>query len=88
MRYKKKELKDDGKYKEWFKIHKTECAKDFEGSAGGMESCGMLIGFNRSESLHKLNYTGYFGDGDSKSHANMVSADPPVYPGKTLTKPE
>ena len=45
----------------------------------------MLIGFCRSESLHKLNYTTYLGDGDSKNHANVVSADIPVYPGKTFT---
>ena len=69
-------------------IHKTECTKNYEGSAGGMEPHGMLIGFRRSESLHKLNYTGYLGDGDSKSHANVVSADPPVYTGKTVTKLE
>ena len=81
---KRKELKDVDKYKEWFETYKTECTKNYEESSGGMEPHGMLIGFRRSESLHKLNYTGYLGDGDS----NVVSADPPVYPGKTVTKLE
>ena len=61
---------------------------NYEGSAGGMDPHGMLIGFRRSESLHKLNYTGYLGDGNSKSHANVVSANPSVYPGKTVTNLE
>ena len=54
---KRKELKDVDKYKEWFE---TEYTNNYEGSAGGMEPHGMLIGFRRSGSLHKLNYTGYY----------------------------
>ena len=41
---KRKELKDVDKYKEWFETHKTECTKNYEGSAGGMEPHGKLIG--------------------------------------------
>lgn len=53
-----------------------------------MRSHGMMIGFRRSEQLHKLQYTGYLGDGDSKSHGKIASADAPVYQGKTVANLE
>ena len=38
----------------------------------------MLGVFRRSEEKYNLKYSGYLGDGDSKSFSTVVNADPPV----------
>ena len=61
----------------WVKSH--ECENNHDGSAGSMECKGMLNIFHRSETLHQLSYSGYLGDGDSKSHSAVANAEPPIY---------
>ena len=39
----------------------------------------MLRIFKRSEEKHNIKYSGYLGDGDSKSFSTVSKADPPVY---------
>ena len=44
-----------------------------------MEPDGMMHAFRRSEQQCHLKYTGYLGDGESKSYSAVAHADPPVY---------
>ena len=60
--------------------------KNHEGSAGDMESAGMVNIFRRSEATRKLSYTGYLGDGDSKSYQTVARATPPIYKNKNIIK--
>ena len=62
-------------HQKWYDNHLKvgECHATYSGTAGSMESQGMLDIFQRSQAKHGLNYTGYLGDGDSKSFA-IVSA--------------
>ena len=60
----RKELKDEDQFIDWMETHKESCTKNYDGSAGSMEPHGMMIGFRRSVDKHKLQYTGYLGDGD------------------------
>ena len=71
-------------YDEWLATH--HCVLNHKGSAGSMESAGALEIFKRSVDLHRLRYTVYRGDGDSKSYKDMVNYDP--YPGYTIVKSE
>ena len=64
------------------------CLKNFEGHAGSMEGEGVQRIFRRSQQKFSLSYTGYLGDGDSKSLKKLADAEPPIYPGKTLSKLE
>ena len=52
----------------------VKCAINFNGSAGAMESTGVVIVF--------WNLTNFIGDGDTKSHSDVVAADP--YPGTPM----
>ena len=63
----------------WFKSHKTLCMKNHTGAAGAMEPVGIKRIFRRSIKTRKLRYTGFLGDGDSKSYNTVVSANPPIY---------
>ena len=64
------------------------CKKNYCGAAGGMEPAGMVKIYRRSEELYGLRYTGYLGDGDSKSFKTVASADPPVYKDVEIEKLE
>ncbi len=64
------------------------CQKNYEGTAGSMEGEGVKRIFNRSLEQYDLTYTGYLGDGDSKSFKNLNDAEPPIYPGKQIQKLE
>ena len=70
----------------WMKSHK--CEKNHDGLAGSMECKGMLNIFRRFETLHQLRYSGYLGDGDSKSHSAVANAEPPIYDNCAITKLE
>ena len=72
----KKKLPSD-EFKLWYATHKlAACSKNHDGSAGAMEPRGMSKIFARSESMHGLKYTGYLGDGDSKSYSTVAKALP------------
>ncbi len=72
----------------WYATHKlTSCSKNHDGSAGAMEPRGMSRIFARSESVHGLKYTGYLGDGDSKSYSTVAKALP-YGPSKPVEKLE
>jgi hypothetical protein len=82
----RKKLSEE-EFKEWVKEdHGAQCAKNYEGSAGSMEPVGILRIFSRSEEQYNLQYTGYLGDGDSKSYSNVRDAD--IYAGKDIVKLE
>ena len=71
-------------YDEWLATH--HCVLNHTGSAGSMESAGALETFKRSVDLHKLRYTIYRRDGNSKSYRDIVIYDP--YPGYNIIKIE
>jgi len=73
-------------FADWYTRHEPTCAKNYEGSAGQMEPRDMLCIFRRSEEKHNLRYTGYFGDGDSKSFSTVANAEPSVYIGVEIRK--
>ena len=62
------------------------CYINYQGSTGSMETAGILKCFKQSEQLYKVRYTNYIGDGDSKSYAEVVKADP--YNGVRINKLE
>ncbi len=62
------------------------CQKNHVESAGAMETEGVKRIFSSFERLYELKYTGYLGDGDSKSYKSFNSLDPPVYNNKPITK--
>ena len=70
----------------WFETHEKDCSQNHTGSAGAMEPTGMERIFKRSVKTRKLQYTGYLGDGDSKSYQTVANADPPMYPDNTKIK--
>eukprot|EP00111_Clytia_hemisphaerica_P024621 TCONS_00072582-protein len=61
-------------YDDWKKTH--VCNVNHEGSAAAMETSVTLTIYNRSIEKRNLRYTTYLGDDDSKSHPNIVEADP------------
>ena len=62
------------------------CPKNHDGSAGSMEPAAMMTIFKRSVKTRGLRYTGYLGDGDSKSYSQIRDADPPIYTGSKSVK--
>ncbi|VDQ16092.1 unnamed protein product, partial [Trichobilharzia regenti] len=86
----KKRFPDNSDYQEWFKNHSGagECESNHQGTSGQMEPKGILKIFRRSEDMHGLTYTGYLGDGDSKSFKSVAEAIPPVYKGVSILKLE
>ena len=46
----------------------------------------MMRIFRRSEDKHNLKYTGYLGDGDSKSFSTVAKASPPVHGDTPIRK--
>lgn len=67
---------DTEEYAEWAESHASECSANHEGSAGKMEVDAAIEMFQRSESLHKLKYANYIGDGDSKTFKGITDAKP------------
>ena len=85
---KKTKTSSDAEFEQWYATQKANCSKNHDGSAGAMEPAGVKAVYERSEMSHALQYTGYLGDGDSKSFSKIAAADPPVYPGKSISKLE
>jgi hypothetical protein len=63
--------KDSNEYRAWWATHSFKCKANYEGSAPAMESEGAERIFGRSIGTHKLRYSELYGDGDSKSHAQV-----------------
>ena len=63
----------------WYVGHEEDCEKNHEGSAGSMEAVGTETIFRRSQELYGLRYTGFLGDGDSKSFTSVHDAQPAIY---------
>lgn len=51
--------------------HVGKCKANHKGSSASMETEGVKRIFQRSERERKLQYSEYFGDGDSKAHAEV-----------------
>ncbi|KAK6188680.1 hypothetical protein SNE40_004811 [Patella caerulea] len=81
---------NEQEFKKWSEDNKSKglCLKNHNGSAGAMEPAGMSKIFRRSVKLRKLRYTGYLGDGDSKSFNAVATADPPIYSNAPIDKLE
>lgn len=47
-------------------IHKENCSANYRGTSGGMEVCGAVEVFSRSQQMYGVRYLEYLGDGDSK----------------------
>ena len=76
--------KNTPEFNDWKDEH--HCPINHKGSAGSMESAGVLQIYKRSVVERSLRYTTYLGDGDSKSFQDIINADP--YPGKTCNRYE
>ncbi|GFX58321.1 uncharacterized protein TNCV_205081 [Trichonephila clavipes] len=57
-------------------LHVKECLKNHNGSAGMMETVGMVRIFQRSLSHRSVGYTSYIGDGDSKTFSSITATNP------------
>lgn len=73
-------------YATWKADHNAVCEADFQGSSGSMEPVGAARIFLRSVNNRGLEYTEFYGDGDSKAYKTVVDADP--YNGKPIHKKE
>jgi len=62
---------DNNEERVWQAEHARKCTANFTGSAPAMETVGVTRIFKRSEEKHKIRYTEYFGDGDSKGYAEV-----------------
>ncbi|GFW29792.1 uncharacterized protein TNCV_3936591 [Trichonephila clavipes] len=71
-----KRRKGSPAYKKWKILHVKECLKDHNGSAGMMETVGMVRIFQRSLSHRSVRYTSYIGDGDSKTFSSITASNP------------
>ena len=56
---------------EWQINHAYKYEVNFKGSAPSMETEGVKRIFQRSGQKHKLRYTEYYGDGDSKGFSGV-----------------
>lgn len=65
---------DSSDYQKWKDSH--DCTINHEGSAGKMETEGVMAIYNRSVKNNRLRYTTYLGDGDSKSFKDVRDAKP------------
>ena len=62
--------------------HVGKCKINHTGSSAAMETEGVMRIFRRSENERNLQYTEYFGDGDSKAYAEVEN----VYDGIHVEK--
>ena len=75
-----KEEVSEAEFQQWFSTkRKGKCEKNHDGSAGAMEPNGTERIFRRSERQYDLRYTGFLGDGDSKSYARVQNVEPAIY---------
>ncbi|GFT31491.1 uncharacterized protein TNCV_608971 [Trichonephila clavipes] len=65
--------------KKWKILHVKECLKNHNGSAGLMETVGMVRIFQRSLSHRSVRYTSFIGDGDSKTFASITASNQSVW---------
>ena len=81
------ETKEDSQEKRlWQADHQGKCKANYKGSAPAMEVEGVKRIFERTEEKHKLFYTEYFGDGDSKGFNKVENTYRDK--GVTITKKE
>ena len=66
--------------------HFPKCNKNHDGTAMSMESSGLSTIVKRSMQKHRLQYTTYIGDGDSKAFKRIVNEKP--YGEKVIKKEE
>ena len=72
-------------YDRFIANHYGKYAINLNGSAGPMESNGVVSCFQESVEVHKVRMTNFIGDGDTKSQSEVVAADPyPSTPAKKL----
>ncbi|GFV55583.1 uncharacterized protein TNCV_1820701 [Trichonephila clavipes] len=71
-----KRRKGSPAYKKWKILHVKECLKNHNGSAGMMETVGMVRIFQRSLSHRSVRYTSYIGNGDSKTFSSITASNP------------
>ncbi|GFY15345.1 patj homolog [Trichonephila clavipes] len=71
-----KRRKGSPAYKKWKNLHVKECFKNHNGSAGMMETVGMIRIFQRSLSYRSVRYTSYIGGGDSKTFSSITASNP------------
>ncbi|GFX65998.1 uncharacterized protein TNCV_14191 [Trichonephila clavipes] len=71
-----KRRKGSPAYKKWKILHVKECLKNHNGSAGMMETVGMVRIFQRSLSHRSVRYTSYIGDCDSKTFSSITASNP------------
>lgn len=75
---------NDVKKADLLEKHTDKCKMNYEGSAPSMETEGVKRIFGRSEETRKLQYTEYFGDGDSKAYNEVENC----YEGVHVEKKE
>ena len=71
-------------YKDFLSKH--ECLINHQGSSGSMESAALIEIFKASETFNGLRYVEFLGDGDTKSHHEVMVAD--SYPRAAVKKLE
>lgn len=76
--------KSSADYQRWLVNH--TCSINHKGSAGNMEPVGAGRIFERSKKTRGLEYTEFYGDGDSKSYLAVCELQP--YPNKSIAKKE
>ena len=69
-----KNKKGTPEYDRWRLQH--NCKINHKGSSGAMECAGAIEAFRRSVPFLNLKYTGYLGDGDTKSFQQVVDSAP------------
>ena len=70
-RQKENGLPTGEKWEDWYSTYRLVCKRNYFESAGGMETAGIIKIFKRSEEKHKVQYTEFIGDGDSKTFPNL-----------------
>ncbi|GFV36174.1 uncharacterized protein TNCV_233641 [Trichonephila clavipes] len=71
-----KRRKGSPAYEKWKILHVKECLKNHNGSAGMMETVGMVRIFQRLLNHRSVRYTSYIGDGDSKTFSSITVSNP------------
>ena len=66
---------ESAEFEDWYRSHREQCAKNYEGSSNAMEVEAACRLWSRSVEKHGLRYTGFLGDGESKAYDSVVSMD-------------